>query len=417
MKMRIGSLVFLFLFAGPSIYAQVFTSYAGGFTVEMPKSSGSGGNGIAVGVEHAWDQPEATYRIGSADRSGLPLALIDGKFSYEKAVGHYYNKFSLRGERIYVKDAFLAGNPGFEYKFKTQTALFILRLFLIGERVYQLAAEIPLKNSGSENKVITVLDSVRLLDKETVDKAIAKRIADATPPPLPQTPAITRPESDAQQQNLKGKIHTLFTETARYAPNDSLRGKQPSIFEEFALNGNLLKKVEFDSIGIPREVSGYGYLDGKRVARIRHAEGYINRPGIPVNFPSSVKLDDRFEHSYTYKYLGGKLIEERHYLSGAVLFTRITYRYLKNRKEIFYYDGGTKPYNLIFIGLDENGDEILMVEKRPGDGIKHYELKYELYDKQGNWTRRTVYERISGLGPRARSFPEYVEYRTITYHP
>ncbi len=84
----------------------------------------------------------------------MPLAKVDGKFSFEEMVKQHFNKFSAKGERIYGKEIALRENAGREYKYKTAASVFILRLYIVGDRIYKLLAQIPLKNQSQEEKVL-----------------------------------------------------------------------------------------------------------------------------------------------------------------------------------------------------------------------------------------------------------------------
>jgi len=394
-----------------------YVSFAGGFEVNLPRNV-RGHNGMGSGMRMTWRQPEAEYEIGFHQRQGLPLAYIEGQFSYEEAVRRYFNKFSSDGESIYVKAALLQKNPGFEYKFKTRNSIFILRLFLVGDRVYQLLAQIPIAIESNEQKVLQVFDSVKLISADDTARHFAKQIADATPKTPPQDPKVHKYKSDIQDRNLKGSVKSIKYEFAGYALNDSLKQKYITLYEEFDRDGNLTKAIDHDSQGSPLKVTVYGYVSGRRVSRIGSIEQEGSFFGILIEFPSGSRLDNRFDQYFTFKYLNGMLAEESTFWSNGVRTSRATYRFLKNTKITSYFDGG-RAFRRIVANLDDKGNEIKLTNFEPDGGKwqeqSPFDIKYDTYDQEGNWTQRSS-SRCYGLGEKCKKFPEYVEYRSIEYY-
>lgn len=396
----------------------VFTSYSGGFTINLPPGT-NGLNGMGSGFRFTWRQAEIKYEIGFHERQGLPLGVVDGEFSIDEVVRKYFNKFSASGKQVYRKEISLAGKPGYEYKYAQNGSIFLLRLFLVGDRLYQLQAEIPSKNQSQEPKVLEIFDSFRLLAPDVIKAAKARKIAEATPADLPQTPVAAKAKSDVQDRNLKGKVRSVLNESARFALNDSLLQKKSRLFEEFAAAGNLIKSVEYDNYGEAADIRVFGFVAGKRVARKGSIEREYNAPAIMLNIPLPGKPDNRFDESYGYKYLGGNLVEETISLSNGFLISRAKHVYLKNRKETSYYGGNTKPYRKVVYDLDEKGNEVKIrivdPEDRSFNAGEPYVIKYDSFDEQGNWTQRTV-SRFYGLEGQGKLFAEYIEYRTILYY-
>lgn len=396
-----------------------FQSDTGGFSINLSRHNGVSGNGTIGGISFSWQRPEAAYEVGFYEIEGLSLAKIDGNFSFEETVKRYFNKFSAKGERIYAKEIVLDENSGREYKYKTATSIFILRLYPVGDRIYKILAEIALKNQSQEESVRRILDSFRLLDRTTAQAAIAKKLADATPKDLPQSPIVAKLKSDTEDRNLKGSVKSVLTEQAFYGLNDSLKKKRQSILEEFSDGGRITKKIEFDSYGNPYKVQVYGYIAGKNVSRIGKISYKYDLGLLMLEAELPGKADDRFDESYTYKYAADKLIEEKTFLSNGMLSYRFVYNQLKGKREALYYDGGTRPYRKITSIFDAKGNEIEIIyylyERGKFVEEERHKIEYNHFDKQDNWTQKTVYKRFAGE-PNGRSFPEYIEYRTIIYH-
>lgn len=406
--------------AGYSQETKNYVSFVGGFEVGLPAKV-RGYDGMGSGIRFTWRQPEAEYEIGFHQRQGLPLAIINGEFSYAEAVRRYFNKFSSDGERVYVKDAVLQNNPGFEYKFKTKDSIYLLRLFLIEDRVYQLQAKILVAKESNEQNILRIFDSVKLVSKDATERHFAKQIADATPETLPQNPKVPKPKSDLEDRNLKGMVKSVRSEFANYALNDSLKQKYTTLYEEFDRDGNLIKAIDYDSHGSPLKVTVFGYIVGKRVSRSGSIdqEGLV-RVGIPLEFPRESKFDKRFDEYFIYKYLNGMLVEERTFWSNGTVFRRATYRFLNSTKITEYFDGGARPFSRIIANLDDKGNEIKVTSFEP-EGRKWreeatFDIKYDSFDEKGNWTQRST-SRWYGVESQGKMFPEHIEYRNITYYP
>ncbi|HQU85633.1 MAG TPA: hypothetical protein PKY59_21035 [Pyrinomonadaceae bacterium] len=411
----------IFLLLAVNAFSQNI-NYEGGFSIDLPNNSRNGysGNGTAGGIEASYRVAEIAYKIGYYEKQGLPMAFVDGEPDSELIVKHYFNQFSARGERIYAKDISLQDFKGREYKYKTDKSVFLLRLFNVDTkgRIYELVAEIPLSKQTLEDTALKAFDSFKLLSDEVVTKELDRRIAEATPSALPQNPVVPKAKSDAQDRNLKGKIKSVLTETAHYSLKNSLRQKHPQSVEEFDEKGNLLKTTEYDYLGFPWKIYVYGYVAGKRVAKIGSIENENSIGGIAFNFPSNSKFDERFQESYGHKYLGGNLVEESKSFSNGALFWRAKYSYLKNKRTSLYFDGGTKPFSKVETVYDEKGNEVKMTvfepERQKMILKETFKVVYASFDENGNWTQREIMRDYSFEG-QEKYFPEYVEYRTIKY--
>ncbi|HKP69560.1 MAG TPA: hypothetical protein VJV05_09770 [Pyrinomonadaceae bacterium] len=396
-----------------------FVSYTGGFKVGIAERP-NGTSGVGSGIRFSWTLGKIKYELGFHERQGLPLALVGDDFSYEEAVKRYFNQFSTRGERISSSNVTLDGHDGRDFKYKYKTSVFVLRLFLIDDRVYQLLAEYPSGDESSSNKASKIFESVRFIDKDSVEKHYAKQIEDATPKPLPQLPKSVKATTDLQDRNLRGKVKTILTEQAFYALNDSLKQRKKQQLEEFDETGSLVRQIEYDSFGSPSSVRVFGYLAGKRVARIGTVPTDHEIGGIALEFPPGLKADNRFDESTAYKFGNGKIIEERRSFSNGMLFERKTHRFTGSTRETQYFDGGTKPFARMLAELDEKGNEAtIKYFERGGTSFVEQDpraLRYDSFDSEGNWTQRLI-TRWYGLDAKGKMFPENIEYRTITYYP
>lgn len=414
----------LLLFFTQIIQSQVtltFISYVGGFRINLPqKVNGAGGNMTAGGVKFIWRESEVEYEIGFFEKLGLPFALKGEDFSFEDCVKKYFNQFSERGEKISEKEISLGIYKGKEYKYKTKENFHILRLYEVDDRIFKLLAQFPLKNEKTEQKVLQVFDSFQLLDKDLVKKELDKKLIEATPKALPQTPIILKLKSDIQDRELKGKVKSVFTSNAYYNLKNIQRKPLPLLYEEFNVNGNLTKTIEYDSYGNPSQIKRYGYVAGKRVANWGTVEyEYDIVGGIALPFPPSIKPDKRFDESYVYKYVNNKLTEEAKFLNVGLRHYKATFQYLNGKKETLYYGSEKLPFSKVEEFFDEKGNvtKLLFSEKQETkfEITGSYIYKYENFDDQGNWIKRIVLKDY-GFGTTTNFVPAYLEQREIFYY-
>ena len=396
---------------------QTFRSLVGRFEVETPANRG-GQSGFAGGVQHKWKVSSADVSIGFVDRRGYSRAVRDGEFSAEEFVLGYYNQFSQRGERVSATAIELSGNPAHEFRYRTEKTSFVVRVLRVEDRIYSLDANFPLDDEAELlPKILKIFNSFRLIPDESVEKEIEKLVADATPEPFPNTAKPTKLVSDVVDLRLKGKPRTVITETARFGSDQSLMGRKPTKLEVFDERGFLTSEIEYDSYGMPFRIFAYGFLDGKRVARVNTVESETALVGIA--FPVDGKFDDRYDEYYVHRYVSGKLTEVRNFWSNNALYSRTTYRYAKNTRTIEYFDGGSRPFSRVIEEIGEHGNPTKLTPyERDGNrptGEAPFEVEYDKFDDEGNWTQRSTFRRY-GLDGMGKRFGVELEYRTITYY-
>lgn len=248
----------------------------------------------------------------------------------------------------------------------------------------------------------------------------SKNIQEATPKSLPQTPVAEKLKSDAEDDNLKGKIKSLVVEIEEF----SEIGKRLSQIADFDEKGNRLKEIDYEFRGIPYSVTVYGYIDRARVSN----SNSINRANVLSVAGTKPKIKDekrkdapdtRYEYKYEYKYINGKLAEMQMFDNSGVKGMRYVYNYNgRQTEELVYTDDGTLNQKYL-ITLDDKGNEIESVyfdvsPQKLGKDTK-YVYKYDSFDKEGNWTRRTASELESENGKQNYKLIS-TTYRTITYY-
>lgn len=255
-----------------------------------------------------------------------------------------------------------------------------------------------------------------------LSEKISKRIADATPKSLPQSPVAPKLTSDAEDQNLKGKVMTVIKENEDLSQSSTVQGRHFKSITDFDENGNRVKAVYFSDNGNPYAVSVFGYLDGARVSSHNtiYEDSGIFSGGAPLGEGPTVSPspDPRYSYKYAYKYIGRKLSEMQLYLSTGEMVMRHVYIYMGNRMEELAYDSDGKLNQKYITVFNPKGDEVewhaIAVINLPRPDRKYF-IKTETFDKEGNWTKRTFFKATTETGKETH-VPERIEYRQIKYY-
>lgn len=242
----------------------------------------------------------------------------------------------------------------------------------------------------------------------------AKKIADATPESLPQSPVESgRPSTDAKDDGLKGNVKSVLSYFL-----DGPKKKTPDSEAYYDEAGNETKHVSYDE-GYPVVVIVYGYVDGMRVLRsgdITYAEG--ERPEsttIIVNMAPAggSKADPRYKTRIARKYDDqNRLIEVVRMNNGGQIWQREAFSYKDNQRTEVTVDRLGQEFSYTVDTLDSHGNPIESVSGRE-DPYKIVN-KYS-YDAQGNWTSKAVYEEVTVRGRKTLKH-RWTTVRTITYY-
>ena len=255
---------------------------------------------------------------------------------------------------------------------------------------------------------------------------LARKIADATPAQLPQSPTDGRPRTDAQDENLKGNVKSVIEHNADN--RDARPARKLYKEDHYNETGNRVTTVDYHE-GYPSAVTVFGYVDGMRVSRsgdIAYAKGekpapkymmFTGRVEDNLKNPDSPK-DTRYSIRHAYKYDSrGRLIEEQTFANNSELVSRTTYTFERDdrREERNYGRDGSEWSRTLEI-LDPSGN---VVERRmydDKDKVSDIEVNTYEFDSQGNWiVQKTVEKRIVRGRPVLK--PLWTSYRTITYYP
>lgn len=403
---------------------EFFASGDGGFRINLPPQFTSSKEikfveqGLQlIGTEYLWEKEnEFFYQIQYMEfltekKSLTPALKKSALDSFRKGLASAAER---TGAPHTEKPFSFGGNPGAELQINYPFSKIIYRFFIVNKTFYMLGGIVF--NLKDEARIRQVLDSFRLLNKQEI---IAAKVREATPEPLPQSPPAPKMKSDAEDENLKGRVKTVTEQSVdwkyRNLANKRVTDSE-TIYDE---QGNKIKKTAYNN-NVPYEIDVYGYLDKMRVSRngfiYSEESGVFQTVAIGATKGNEPKkpADERYDSRYEYKYENGFLKEQLRYSNDGDLSQRIVYNRSENKVEELYYNSGTKLTGKYVNLLDAKGN---VTEEQGYDenGNKteyRYSYKYEAFDAQGNWTKRVTLE-----WKNRALVPTSITYRTITYYP
>lgn len=251
----------------------------------------------------------------------------------------------------------------------------------------------------------------------------AKKIAEATPATLPQSPTEKKISNDVLDEGLKGKVKsvvhtTLYPEKIR-----------PESYEDKYYNesGNLVKSVDY-SEGYPQSVTVYGYIDKMRVTRskdVEYAKGErLKSKAMILSIRAedntrdpSAPRDERYDMREIRLYDSqGRLIEKRSHQNNGEMSNKKTYEYEGNRRleRSFGFDGN--QWSRAAFIVDAAGNDIEENWFDANDKISDRRLMIHEFDDKGNWIVERTYEEKTVRKKKVRKLL-WTSYRKIFYYP
>ncbi len=418
---------------------KTFSSFEGGYIVELPWTAGPAGSATLGGTE--------TYALGSGrsfrwsaggvlmetafvvfDRdSKVPRDPLDTFYELVRRSGEFMEADG--GELVIDRAVIARGGAGRELVFESGNNRQIARWFFHEGRAVRVSAEFAAVTGaagGDENQRAAerFLDSVQLKSR---DEIAAIKIKEAAPAELPQAqPRLParwlRPDAE---EMAKDRVKSIFEEienTGKDAAANGIRGiqsRQKKIDHYFDPQGFLTRTVSYDFTGFPEAITAYGFIDGKRVNKNAYVPGenVATAMGLPVPAQSVKKRDTRYSTRVEEKYDANKRLAERTFYDNAGdLFLRAVYSYRDNRIEIYEYKKTGTLENKFSQVLDQKGNLAQKTAQSFGHAPneRKYVYKYLTFDDRGNWTKRTVSLEIKENGKITTL--EYIEYRKLAYY-
>jgi hypothetical protein len=388
----------------------VYYCYKGNFSVEIPTPyynpnafplSLQSTKGLGTGETYSWLADGATYHIQYIDLKDVSTNNL-AQIVKNSVTNISANQNLKNGKLISEKDFSVSQITGKELKFKFSDKIEKYRLFLIGKRLFVFQIEI--KKPEKESEVSPFLESFNQIDSKLL---IERKIAEAEPKPLPQTPVVKKVKFDAEDLRLKGKVMSLAQENEYLS--DSQRsfyiGKRREFENYYNEKGDLVRTASYGIDNSQTSITVYGYSGGKRVSLVSR-----------ISYQNSEKKGNasemlNLENIYDGK---GQLVEE--ILGDFKSVLKSVYSYVGNTVEKISFYENNKIGNKSITSLDEKGNEIEVVFVNESNSkspyIKH-RFKYDSFDEYGNWTKRTQTSEINGVN----SVTKYTlaQYRTIKY--
>ncbi len=407
--------------------SQSFTSLDGRFVISLPEEvdayqpiSLKTPTGTATGQGYSWRTAEGQFTVmylDMPDPLNNPNAanlLLDQVC--EQALTQVT---AAKGKLIKENSITLSAHPGRELKVELPNGLMTVRVYLVSNRLYQLMlAQAPNQPQGAI--ALKALDSFKLLTPADAEAALKKKIADATPAPLPQEPVAKKLKSDAEDDRLKGKVKIVASEDEDLSGTWSVAGRKPSSTSYYNQQGNMVKHELYDYRGNPMNITIYGYIDGDRVSNHKSIKYEYNPPPMmapPAAAQSQQKRDQRYSWKYKYKYDDkGYLVEKLLYGNDGNLRMRYVYNLKDNQLEELAYssDGSLNQRYLSILNDKSNEIERTDFDVKNGSVRNRYSYEYE-FDSTGNWIKKTTRKWVTKDG-KSVSEPAWITYRNITYY-
>jgi len=409
-----------------------FSSVDGRFTIAMPKSI-SGFMALtpqtlrleASGGQFSWQLKEGGMTISYYDYADKTFDL-----KTEKDFAYFFDGFrdailsSFKGKLLNERRLKLGEHRGYHYAVETATgSKVIARVYYVMKRNYSLVAIPSTDVPNAETIISNALDSLALISRSKIDADMLKSLESSAPAPLPQEPVVPKERSDIEDDGLKGKVRSVTGESEDLSGTGSKLGRHPSFIEDYNEKGNTVKRTTFDYRGNPSEITSYGYIDGRRVSKFTLLSYEYNPPPMMSRperaVPGQRVKDTRINYSYTYKYKDGKLAEMQMFYNDGRPGMRYTYSREADTLENLAFDDQGKLNQKYIYKLDKYGNAIeeIRVDLFPSQtfGDRKYLVKYDSFDKNGNWTMKTTSKIVIENGKQIAK-PWYISYRSITYY-
>lgn len=407
-----------------------FSSADGRFTIALPKSI-SGFSALtpqSVGINASGSRYQWTVREGFIIASYLDF--LDKDFNF-KSEQDYVNYFAgaiegvindLKAKLINSENIKLENNRGVKMNFELSNGLKgTYKNYIVNKRQYVLLGLFEKDIPESEKLINQSFDTLTIISQASIDEELRRKIERSTPSPLPQELVPGKEKSDAEDDNLKGKVKTLTQEDEDLSGTWSVQGRHISSITDYNEKGNQIKRLFYDSKGIPNDITVFGYIDGARVRKSGRIETDSNPPimAFGANTKETAKPDLRYDYKHEYKYKDGKLVEDAMIRNNGKLWLRYVYNYKGNEMEELVYDENGKLNQKYLSVLDDKGNEIENISfdvlKIRNNGDEKYVIKYDSFDEKGNWTKRTRLKVVTENGKQILK-PYYSTYRTFTYY-
>lgn len=392
------------------IRSGTFSSTEAGFSIDLPKNNG--GFDGTKGIQYSWrlnegyffvGMEERGYEVENSDRFEDETVSVADSLLNDIRRGLFSSKYEILN--VQKQENRYLSHRSFEFKIQMTDTIAVIRVFWNKNRAYKLGLLLTKEQMHFEDRALQVFETLKLHSKSSLDDLVAQKVKEHTPKPLPQSSRTIRPSTDALDENLKGKVKTIFEEV-QFISGDK-KGRPKRLDKEYYFDqvGNLTKYVDYDdTTGLPFQIKVFGYIDRKRVSRTGTIFYGNELRGIAMVGPPGrqKRRDNRFDNQYRYKYdRSGRLIEKTVFDNAGAIWTKSVFKYLDDSVETSVYDQAGAVNMRSTTKLDDKGNRVLSTYyNSPVAGWDSiYSIEYLEFDKEGNWLKQnlTLSRRFQGI--------------------
>lgn len=351
------------------------------------------------------------------------------------------------GSIISQKKTSFAGHPGLVSVVDSNTrsrgvSRAMVWTYLLKNRVYLMSLTLDDKSRIEEH--LKLMSTFRLLSPKDMEPRLTALVDELTPEPLPQTPAQSRPTTDAQDAALKGRVKSVITESEAYVDGSLFGAREMFSDESYDDHGNLVKTVDYRN-SLPFRVRLYGTHKGERAFReIRKVRRSVDYRDKNDSGEKEIKSEPRvftIEHKHD---RDGQLLQTRVLRDGSkeiettnynLKAKTVTHRY--GSEYIFVRHLSPTAWSVKMVStLDASGNSIEDAYQLPNGITKDSRFDYSpifgftffdrwdqryrtdkerheyVFDDRGNWIQRKTFS----LTKDKERVPNTITYRTIIYY-
>lgn len=341
-----------------------FRTAFGGFGVNLPQKY-SEYKSASLDVAN-YRFPVRVYRWKS-DRDSFTITAGEGANDLEKPeytklflddFRRQYAELSAKQNGVIISEGPWSheGHPGWQIVERRDSTAINLRFFVIRYRFYTISVAAS-DGEGINETRQNILNSFHLLSPAEIAAEKERLIESFAPSPLPQQPAITRPLSDAQEQNLRGKVKRVYVEAADYLGRPQPISRHPRTREDFDQNGYLISRIEYLDF-MPYKAFSFGYTNGTRAYLLSERSSLLEQS--VATGPATPQAPELYEEEHKFGKTG--LLEEVK-VSGEKGKVQQIYSYQdkEGRREIAFREKNRYARNISLqwksvIELDKDGN-------------------------------------------------------------
>ncbi len=326
-----------------------------GYSATTPENSGLN----RTGGTYNWNLKEGNlFLYYFDDLDGWPSSLTPEQIDEVLLKSMEAAKNNVNGTTISEEFVRLGTVRGRKIKIKTSGNNILTGVsYIVGDRVYFIAAEANGTVKDSTSLMEKALNSFKILDQAQINVEVDKTIEASIPEELPQTPVAPKQKSDAQDENLMGRVESVVEEEQDVSTTSRDKERHLSMQWKFNKAGNFLRRISYDSHGYPFQFTVFGYIDNARVTKSKVISSGASS-GTGGGGSSQKKGNSRYGYKYHYKYAEGKLSEKKLVYSNGNVWMTYAYQYSDNKlTELVYSEDGKLNQKYVYEN-DEKGNPI-----------------------------------------------------------